>query len=80
MLQGTTTEKPPNVSAKECCLPHARPCCKRRRYLNKTDLPSRVGKLNPGWNQDSSEQTLYRQFLKAVELTGGEFQVRSGSK
>lgn len=43
-------------------------------YLSRTDLSSRVAKLNPAWNQDSSEATLYVQFLKAVALTGSEFQ------
>ncbi|KXZ50644.1 hypothetical protein GPECTOR_15g328 [Gonium pectorale] len=43
------------------------------KYVNNTTLSSRVGSLNPRWNQPSDDETLYQQFLKAVELTGGEF-------
>lgn len=43
------------------------------KYLNSTSLSSRVGFLNPKWNEDSSDEVLYSQFLKAIELTGGEF-------
>jgi hypothetical protein len=44
------------------------------KYLSNTSLGSRVGALNPKWNEDGSEEVLYRQFLKAVQLTGTEFQ------
>ncbi|GFR46719.1 hypothetical protein Agub_g8342, partial [Astrephomene gubernaculifera] len=43
------------------------------RYVNNTHLGSRVGALNPRWNQPSDDATLFNQFLKAVELTGSEF-------
>ena len=43
------------------------------RYTNSTDLSSRVGKLNPNWNEDSSEPELRRRFDLAVELAGKEF-------
>lgn len=42
-------------------------------YLNNTTLGARVGSLNPRWNQPSDDETLYKQFLKAVELSGSEF-------
>lgn len=48
------------------------------RYSSNTDLASRVGNLNPKWNEDNTEDTLYTQFLKAVALTGSEFQVCKG--
>eukprot|EP00475_Leptophrys_vorax_P012131 TRINITY_DN1855_c0_g1_i1.p2 TRINITY_DN1855_c0_g1~~TRINITY_DN1855_c0_g1_i1.p2 ORF type:complete len:321 (-),score=102.12 TRINITY_DN1855_c0_g1_i1:2053-3015(-) len=38
-----------------------------------TDLPSRVGRLNPRWNQpDVTPAVRDQQFLKAVEITGEE--------
>ena len=44
------------------------------RYTSRTDLSSRVGGLNPAWNDaDQSDDKLMQQFLKAVELTGAEF-------
>jgi len=43
------------------------------KYVNNTTLGARVGRLNPAWNQDSSDEVLYAQFLKAVALTGQEF-------
>ncbi|KAK2080872.1 hypothetical protein QBZ16_000726 [Prototheca wickerhamii] len=44
------------------------------RYISRTDLSSRVGGLNPAWNDaDQSDDKLMQQFLKAVELTGAEF-------
>ncbi len=43
------------------------------KYVNNTHLSSRVGKLNPAWNEESSDEELMRRFLKAVELTGSEF-------
>lgn len=43
------------------------------KYVNNTHLSARVGRLNPDWNADSSDEVLMRQFLLAVELTGSEF-------
>ena len=43
--------------------------------MNNTTLGARVGQLNPKWNEDSSVTVLDTQFLKAVALTGREFQV-----
>lgn len=43
------------------------------RYRNKTDLSSRVGGLNPAWNQPSDPSIQDVQFSKASELTGTEF-------
>jgi len=40
-------------------------------YKSRTDLPSRVAKLNPDWNEESND--MYQRFLKAVALTGVEF-------
>ena len=45
------------------------------KYVSNTSLGSRVGLLNPKWNEDGSEEVLNSQFLKAVELTGAEFKV-----
>lgn len=42
-------------------------------YKSMTDISSRVAALNPSWNQPSDDNILYKQFLKAVELTGAEF-------
>ncbi|KAF8922521.1 metal-dependent protein hydrolase [Mucidula mucida] len=42
-------------------------------YKSSTDLPSRVGSLNPAWNQSWDPQTLDTQFAKASALTGQEF-------
>ncbi|KAL4427135.1 hypothetical protein ABPG77_001139 [Micractinium sp. CCAP 211/92] len=43
------------------------------KYVNNTHLSARVGRLNPDWNQDSSEEATMRQFRAAMELTGSEF-------
>eukprot|EP01024_Parvocaulis_polyphysoides_P010503 TRINITY_DN13592_c1_g4_i2.p1 TRINITY_DN13592_c1_g4~~TRINITY_DN13592_c1_g4_i2.p1 ORF type:complete len:334 (-),score=61.10 TRINITY_DN13592_c1_g4_i2:536-1537(-) len=43
-------------------------------YQDSTNLASRVSKLNPNWMEDSSPENLYERFLKAVKLTGSEFQ------
>lgn len=40
-------------------------------YRDSTNLSSRVGNLNPWWNQ--TDVNLDERFLKAVELTGSEF-------
>nr|ASF90252.1 hypothetical protein SPAR05040 [Bartheletia paradoxa] len=42
-------------------------------YRNRTDLSSRVGWLNPVWNQPTSSTILNAQFEKASALAGGEF-------
>eukprot|EP00955_Chlamydomonas_euryale_P049533 354275-Chlamydomonas_euryale.AAC.1 len=59
---------PLRLSAK--LLPPPPPVC---RYVNNTGLSARVGALNPAWNEEQSSATLDARFLKAVELTGGEF-------
>jgi len=41
------------------------------RYVNHTDLASRVSHLNPEWNE--SQDDIDDRFLKASELTGKEF-------
>ncbi|GAA5990000.1 hypothetical protein JCM11641_000580 [Rhodosporidiobolus odoratus] len=43
------------------------------RYRSRTDLPARVGALNPRWNEESTDEILYERFLKASQLAGGEF-------
>ena len=43
------------------------------KYLSSTDLSSRVGGLNPRWNQDSSAAVLDSQFRKAMVLAGAHF-------
>mmetsp|Transcript_20492 Transcript_20492/g.51607 ORF Transcript_20492/g.51607 Transcript_20492/m.51607 type:complete len:371 (+) Transcript_20492:70-1182(+) len=43
------------------------------RYISNTGLSSRVGRLNPRWNEDNNDGIAMERFLKAVELTGVEF-------
>ncbi|GAA5940482.1 Myg1p [Sporobolomyces koalae] len=43
------------------------------RYRSRTDISSRIGALNPRWNEDSNDQTLFDRFLQASELAGKEF-------
>ncbi|KAF8203632.1 metal-dependent protein hydrolase, partial [Pholiota molesta] len=43
------------------------------KYRSRTDLSSRVGALNPWWNQSTDSQTVDAQFEKASLLTGEEF-------
>ncbi|GAB4813079.1 hypothetical protein N2152v2_000125 [Parachlorella kessleri] len=43
------------------------------KYVNNTHLSARVGRLNPDWNEDQSDDTLMLRFEQAVQLTGSEF-------
>ncbi len=43
------------------------------KYMSTTNLSSRVGALNPRWNEDQSSERTDEQFLKAVQLTGSDF-------
>lgn len=43
------------------------------KYVNNTHLSARVGRLNPDWNQDASEEATMQQFRAAMALTGQEF-------
>ncbi|KDQ63733.1 hypothetical protein JAAARDRAFT_29765, partial [Jaapia argillacea MUCL 33604] len=43
------------------------------KYRNRTDLSSRVGWLNPAWNQSVDSSIVDAQFGKASLLTGEEF-------
>ena len=43
------------------------------KYANNTSLSSRVGKLNPSWNEPFTAEHQMEQFLKALALTGKEF-------
>lgn len=42
-------------------------------YRSRTDISSRIGALNPRWNEDSNDQILDERFVKASELAGKEF-------
>mmetsp|Transcript_23127 Transcript_23127/g.30047 ORF Transcript_23127/g.30047 Transcript_23127/m.30047 type:complete len:415 (-) Transcript_23127:200-1444(-) len=44
-----------------------------RNYRITTDLSSRVGRLNPSWNEEWGPAILNDRFKQAVELTGSEF-------
>jgi len=46
------------------------------KYRSRTDLSSRVGYLNPTWNQPVDSKVADAQFLKASKLTGEEFMGR----
>ena len=41
-------------------------------YDITTDLSSRVGRLMPHWNEESSDERLMQLFLEAMQLTGSE--------
>jgi len=43
------------------------------KYRNRTDLSSRVGWLNPAWNEPFDSKVVDAQFLKASQLAGEEF-------
>lgn len=43
------------------------------KYRNRTDLSTRVGWLNPAWNEPVDSQTVDARFLKASQLAGEEF-------
>jgi uncharacterized UPF0160 family protein len=45
----------------------------KRIYKNHTDLGSRVGRLNPRWNEPKEGFDENERFFRAVELTGEEF-------
>jgi len=45
----------------------------KAKYRSRTDLSSRVGALNPWWNQSTDSQTVDGLFEKASLLTGQEF-------
>lgn len=43
------------------------------RYHISTSLSSRVGMLNPAWNEQQTADVQNSQFIEAMALTGGEF-------
>jgi len=43
------------------------------KYHVSTTLPSRVGQLNPAWNQDNSTEVCNARFIDAMALTCSEF-------
>ena len=43
------------------------------KYEVNTSLPSRVGKLNPAWNETFDAESQNSQFRKAMQVTGAEF-------
>lgn len=45
----------------------------RMRYRSQTDLSSRIGHLNPAWNEPINNTILDAQFEKASSLAGSEF-------
>lgn len=51
------------------------------RYVNNTTLGARVGRLNPMWSEEGSEDVLYQQFLKVgvAAGTGGGGAVPEGA-
>ncbi|CEQ40064.1 SPOSA6832_01635 [Sporobolomyces salmonicolor] len=42
-------------------------------YRSRTDISSRVGALNPRWNEESSDAILDQRFEQASQLAGKEF-------
>ena len=44
-----------------------------QKYEVNTSLPSRVGKLNPAWNEPFTPESQLTQFRMAMEMTGAEF-------
>jgi uncharacterized UPF0160 family protein len=42
------------------------------KYESPTTIADRVSRLNPDWNEASTDADFDRQFLKAVEITGEE--------
>lgn len=42
-------------------------------YSLNTDLSSRVGRLNPAWNESSDDASLMQLFERASEMAGSEF-------
>ncbi|PRW61099.1 UPF0160 -like [Chlorella sorokiniana] len=43
------------------------------KYVNNTNLSARVGRLNPDWNEDASDEATMQRFKQAMQLTGSEF-------
>ena len=43
------------------------------RYRIGTSLPSRVGNLNPEWNEEPSQVNVSERFAAAMEMAGNEF-------
>ncbi|KAI9634991.1 putative GAMM1 protein [Dioszegia hungarica] len=43
------------------------------RYANRTDLSSRVKRLNPNWNEPTSDEVYDAKFKEASQMTGEEF-------
>ncbi|ETW87238.1 hypothetical protein HETIRDRAFT_59247 [Heterobasidion irregulare TC 32-1] len=43
------------------------------KYRSRTDISSRVGWLNPAWNESFDHESVNTQFAKASKLTGEEF-------
>lgn len=42
-------------------------------YRSRTDISSRIGALNPRWNEEFNDSILDERFSKASELAGKEF-------
>ncbi|KAH8102640.1 GAMM1 protein [Cristinia sonorae] len=54
------------------------PADQQARYRSRTDISSRVGHLNPAWNESVDSTSVDALFLKASDLVGGEFFGRLG--
>lgn len=48
-------------------------CDEKRRYKQNTCLSSRVGRLNPRWNEQSDHEDQCKRFMLAYQLCGDEF-------
>ena len=46
------------------------------RYAMTTALSSRVGHLNPSWNEPSTDEDAMKRFVGAMEMVGSEFKDR----
>jgi len=49
----------------------------KMKYKVTTTISSRVGFLNPKWNEESSDKIAYERFEKAMKLVGGELEDRA---
>ena len=44
------------------------------RYVNNTGLASRVGSLNPSWNEESTPEIQMERFAKGMEIAYADFE------
>lgn len=43
------------------------------RYANRTDLSSRIGSLNPSWNEEAGPEEQMKRFERGMELAAADF-------